>query len=502
MSFRSGSTALNIQMNSQALFLSFFAISIVSGLLTFMAIPFFRVGKDSRLYAWMLCNFLYSIGSSVVALELLNFPGTSPFDMSNTVIFLSQAARFFCVIGLILFLRSFSPKSFFQISAVKIFLTLLILISLSALTIGPHIPVQYKGAVVASFWAMFVIIWFLYELYLMKNSGEYQNTYSLRALFIMASCMFMINLYLVLVTVITYFNLLPSLEFTGADVQSVVFIIRLLNSLLSTVVFILAFTLWVESRSDLAIKSKSDSLRISNLLIEKDILIYNLANTNALVESGALAAGLAHELNQHLARIQLNAEQAISSINKGNDKAESIRSFEHIANANQQAAKLISSLKKVFRNPHEKKTSIRLDNVVLEITELYKDRLKKSHIQLDLNLKVTKEVFVTDSLIRQVLSNLISNAIDSLDASAQSKKKISIDLYQSDADVKLEVFDNGLGIHPNKESVLFELFQTSKKDGTGIGLWLCKHVVEAEGGRIYAQSPPNGGALFTVQIPV
>jgi signal transduction histidine kinase len=139
---------------------------------------------------------------------------------------------------------------------------------------------------------------------------------------------------------------------------------------------------------------------------------------------------------------------------------------------------------------------------VLEITELYKDRLKKSHIQLDLNLKVTKEVFVTDSLIRQVLSNLISNAIDSLDASAQSKKKISIDLYQSDTDVKLEVFDNGLGIYPNKEITLFELFQTSKKDGTGIGLWLCKHVVEAEGGRIYAQSPPNGGALFTVQIPV
>ena len=489
-------------MNSQALFLSFFAISIVSGLLTFMAIPFFRVGKDSRLYAWMLCNFLYSIGSSVVALELLNFPGISPFDMSNTVIFLSQAARFFSVIGLILFLRSFSPKSFFQISAVKIFLTLLILISLSALTIGPHIPVQYKGAVVASFWVMFEIIWFLYELYLMKNSGEYQNSYSLRALFMMASCMFMINLYLVLVTVITYFNLLPSLEFTGADVQSVVFIIRLLNSLLSTVVFILAFTLWVESRSDLAIKSKSDALRISNLLIEKDILIYNLANTNALVESGALAAGLAHELNQHLARIQLNAEQAISNINKGNGKAESIRSLEHIANANQQAAKLISSLKKVFRNPHEKKTSIRLENVVLEITELYKDRLKKSHIQLDLNLKVTKEIFVTDSLIRQVLSNLISNAIDSLDASAQSKKIISIDLYQSDADVKLEVFDNGLGIHPNKESALFELFQTSKKDGTGIGLWLCKHVVEAEGGMIYAQSPPNGGALFTVQIPV
>ena len=489
-------------MHSQALFLTFFAISIVSGLLTFMAIPFFRVGRDSRLYVWMLCNFLYSIGSSVVALQLLDFPGLSPFDMSNTVVFLAQAARFFSVVGLILFLRSFSPKSFFQISAIKIFLTLLILISISALVIGPRVPAEYQGAVVANFWVMFQIIWFLYELYLMKNSGEYQNSYSLRALLILASCIFMINLYLVFITVITYFNLLPLLEFKGADVQSAVFMTRLLNSLLSSVVFILAFTLWVESRSDLAIQSKSDALRISNLLVEKDILINNLANTNALVESGALAAGLAHELNQHLARIQLNAEQAIGSINQGRDDSDSIRSLERIAHANQEAAKLIHSLKKVFRNPHEKRTSIRLDEVIIEVAQLYKDRLKKSHIELDLNLNSTKEVAVIDSLMRQVLANLISNAIDSLDSSPQSSKKILIDLSESAADLKLEVVDNGPGIHLGKENALFELFQTSKSNGTGIGLWLCKYVVEAEGGKIYAQSPSTGGAIFTVQIPL
>ena len=489
-------------MTSHFLLLTFFCISVISGLLTFLAIPFFKIGKDSRLYVWIFCNLIYSICSSVVALQLLKDPLLSPFDMSDQVIFISQALRFFSVVGLILFIRSFSPKSFFQASAVKIFLIILILASLSALIIGPHVPVEFKGAAVANFWIVFQAIWLLYELYLMKRSGEYKNNYSLNLLLIVACCLIVINLYLAVIAFIAYFNLLPSFGIVGADVQSAVFITRLLTSLISSIGFVMVFMLWVESHSDLAIQSKSDTLRISNLLVEKDILINNLANTNALVESGALAAGLAHELNQHLARIQLNAEQAISNINIGNDKAESIRSLEHISKANQQAAKLISSLKKVFRNPHEKKTSIRLDNVVLEITELYKDRLKKSQIQLELNLKVTKEVFVTDSLIRQVLSNLISNSIDSLDASAQSKKKISIDLYQSDTDVKLEVLDNGLGIHPNKEIALFELFQTSKKDGTGIGLWLCKHVVEAEGGKIYAQSPPNGGALFKVQIPV
>ena len=489
-------------MNSQILFLIFFSISLVSGLLTFLALPFFRVHKDSRLYIWMICNLLYSIGSSVIAFQLLNISGLSPFDTSNKVIMIAQLLRFYSVMGLILFLRSFAPKSFFQVSALKIFFIILIVSTFSSLIIIPHVPVQFRGAVAANFWIMFQLIWLLYELNLMKKSGAYQNNYSLRLFLIVAYCLFAISLYSVLVTVVAYFNLLPWLNVTGADVQSVVFVTRLISSVFSSVAFILAFMLWIESHSDLAIQLKSDALRISNLIVEKDILINNLANTNVLVESGALAAGLAHELNQHLARIQLNAEQAIGSIGQGKDNSESIQSLGRITQANQQAAKLILSLKKVFRNQYEGKTLIKLDELVLEVTELYKDRLKKSSIQLDLNLKSTKEVAVIDSLMRQVLSNLISNAIESLDGSIQPDKKIAIKLSELPADVILEVCDNGPGIYPGKEHALFEIFQTTKNEGTGIGLWLCKHIVEAEGGKIFAQSSPTGGAIFKVQIPI
>jgi signal transduction histidine kinase len=489
-------------MNSQILFLIFFAISLVSGLLTFLAFPFFRVRKDSRLYIWMICNLLYSIGSFIVAFQLLNVSGLSPFDASNKIILIAQMLRFYSVIGLILFLRSFAPKSFFKVSALKIFFVILIISTLSSLAIIPHVPVQFRGAVAANFWIMFQIIWLLYELNLMKKSGAYQNNYSLRSFIIITYCIFAINLYSVLVTVIAYLNIMPLLEVIGSDIQSVVFVTRLLSSGFSTAAFVLAFMLWVESHSDLAIQSKSDALRISNLLVEKDTLINNLANTNVLVESGALAAGLAHELNQHLARIQLNADQAIGGIGQGADNSESIRSLERIVQANQQAAKLILSLKKVFRNPHEKKTLIKLDELVVEVAELYKDRLKKLSIRLDLNLNTTKEVAAIDSLLRQVLSNLISNAIESLDGSIQLDKTISIKLSELSTELQLEVRDTGPGIHPGKEHALFEIFQTTKSEGTGIGLWLCKHIVEAEGGRIYAQSPPTGGAIFTVQIPI
>jgi len=467
-----------------------------------MAFPFFRVRKDSRLYIWMICNLLYSIASSVVAFQMLNLSGLSPFDTSNKVILIAQVLRFYSVMGLILFLRSFSPKSFFQASGLKIFLMILIVSGLSSMAIIPQVPVQFRGTVAANFWIMLQIIWLLYELNLMKKSGAYQGNYWLSSFVVIVYCLFAINLYSVLVTVIAYLNILPLLNFTGENVQSVVFSTRLLSGVFTTVAFILAFMLWVESHSDLAIQSKSDAFRITNLMVEKDILINNLANTNVLVESGALAAGLAHELNQHLARIQLNADQAISRIGQGADISESIRSLERIVQANQQAAKLILSLKKVFRNPYEKKTLIKLDELVLEVAELYKDRLNKSSIRLDLILNSTKEVAVIDSLMRQVLSNLISNAIESLDGSIQLDKTISIKFSELSTNMVLEVCDNGPGIYPGKEHALFEIFQTTKNEGTGIGLWLCKHIVEAEGGKIYAQSPPTGGAIFTVQIPI
>lgn len=489
-------------MNIHILALIFFAISMLNGLLSFLAVPFFRTQGEARLYGWMACNLLYSVGSAIFAFNIATSDTALPFDISYGGILIPQLMRFTSFIGLILFLRSFSPKSLYQASAGKILFTISILCATSALVIYPHIPSVYKEVGGGMLWVFLALIWLIYELDLIRKSAQYHDSYSIRLLFIFGYTLLALQLLLVLANVIVYLNMLPFFEFSIADYQSVNVALRLVISLISPVIFILVFIFWVENQSDLAIQSKSHALRVSALLDEKDILINNLANANSLVESGALAAGLAHELNQHLARIQLNAEQAISMINSGNKDTDLIQSLEHIAKANQEAANLIRSLKKIFRNPLDKKNPIGLDQVVLDVTGLYKDRLKKSRIKLDLNLRTTKEVFVTDSFIRQVLSNLISNAIESLDTTTQPNKIILIDLSESFEDVKLEVFDNGPGIHPGKQVTLFEMFKTTKSNGSGIGLWLSKHLVEAEGGEIYAHSPSTGGAIFTVKIPV
>ena len=491
-------------MNFQILLITFFATSIVSGLLTFLAVPFFQVHKDSRLYVWMLCNFLYSIGSSVVTLRLLEKPLLSPFDMSDESILISQALRFYSAIGLILFLRSLSPKSFFQVSAFKIFLIILILVSLSALIIGPHVPVDFKGAAVANFWVIFQIIWLLYELSLLKNFGEYQNNFSLRLLFIVACCLFVINLYLVLIAFIAYFNLMPSLGIVRADVPSAVVITRLLSSLLISIEFILAFMLWVESHSDLAIRSKSDSLRISNLLIEKDILINNLANANTLVETGALSAGLAHEINQFLGRIELNADKALSLI-KSQDTPPALLepTIENILNANRSAAKVIKSLQILFKGSHRPSSLCNLDELVMDVVSIYRDRLEKSKIKIKMDLQVKEPWVVWDGLMSQVFSNLIANSIDALDTLTKSDKLIQVaSQIDQHGSYRLIFTDNGLGIDPAHQDKLFHLFQTSKSSGSGIGLWLSNYIVESHKGTLtFKNLPDRAGVSFILTLP-
>lgn len=491
-------------MNFQILLITFFAISIVSGLLTFLAVPFFKAQKDSRLYVWMLCNFLYSLGSSLVALKLLENPLLSLFDMSDQVILIAQALRFYSVIGLILFLRSFSPKSFFQVSTVKIFLIILTLVSLSALIIGPHVPVEFKGAVVANFWAIFQIIWLLYELNLMKNSGEYQNNFSLRWLSIVACGLFVINLYLVLIAVTAYFNLMPLLEIVGADVQSAVFITRLLSSLLSLMGFILAFMFWVEGHSDLAIQSKSDSLRISKLLIEKDILINNLANANTLVETGALSAGLAHEINQFLGRIELNGDKALDLIKSQDTPSALIEpAIENILNANRSAAKVIKSLQILFKGSHRPSSLCNLDELVMDVVSIYRDRLEKSNIKIKMDLQVKEPWVVWDGLMSQVFSNLLANSIDALVTLTKSDKLIQIaSRIDQHGSYQLILSDNGLGIDPEYQDKLFHLFQTSKSTGTGIGLWLSNYIVESHKGTLtFKNLPDRAGVSFILTLP-
>jgi signal transduction histidine kinase len=201
--------------------------------------------------------------------------------------------------------------------------------------------------------------------------------------------------------------------FTLHDISQFDIASRVLRGSLFLFLQLLILMHWIDNFSHNAIKVKTRDKQIQDLLLEKDALIENLSNKNALVETGALSAGLAHEFNQFLARIELNSGEVLDKINRADINLEELKfSMGNILKANHSAANLIISLRKLFQSGKDAAVSINLDELVKEVTSLYADRMRKSAVSIKLDLQAQKPIIARDSLMRQVVANLISNAIE------------------------------------------------------------------------------------------
>jgi signal transduction histidine kinase len=294
------------------------------------------------------------------------------------------------------------------------------------------------------------------------------------------------------------------LGFTLYDIHQADISSRVIRGTLFIFIQLLILMHWMENFSYNAFKVKMRDKQIQNLLQEKDILIENLSNKNALVETGALSAGLAHEFNQFLAKIELNSGEVLDKINRPNVDLEDLKSsMSNILKANHSAANLVVSLRKLFQSGKDSSVATNVDKLVEEVASLYADRARKSGILVTLDLRAQEPIFVWDSLIRQVVANLISNAIEALDSLGKNDKTIHIETkYDEKGWYRLCVTDNGLGIKPEQEDKLFSLFASSKSSGTGIGLWLSYYIAERHQGTLSFENLPNqGGVTFSMTIP-
>jgi signal transduction histidine kinase len=293
-------------------------------------------------------------------------------------------------------------------------------------------------------------------------------------------------------------------EFTRLDIAHFDVSSRVLRGTLFIFIQLLILMHWMENFSYKAIDLKARDRQVQALLQEKDTLIENLSNSSTLIESGALSAGLAHELNQFLGRIALNRDEIGQLISRPGVQLEDLKlPLDNILKANQSAANLIVSLKKLFNHGAEDSSLSSVDDLVREVISLYVGRIQKSNIEIVLDLQANRQQFIWESLFRQVIVNLLSNAIEALDAVSKTNKVIQI---QSSIDQSgnyfLKFIDNGSAINAVQGAKIFNLFATSKSGGTGIGLWLSQYIIERHKGSLtYENLPDNGGVSFIISIP-
>lgn len=348
---------------------------------------------------------------------------------------------------------------------------------------------------------VFSLSWLLAELVAINKKFPTPWVNLIRPLVLIAIGAFLVWMIVILIVI----NQGSIWGFTQSEISQFDISFRFLRGALFLFMQLIILIHWMENFSYNAIKIKKRDEQIQHLLEEKDSLIENLSNTNSLIETGALSAGLAHELNQFLTRIELNSDEVLEQMNRPNVDLEDLKpALRNILSANQSAANIVYNLKKLFQASQDSFSLTNLDNLIEGVVLLYQDRFQKSKIQVHLDLSAKESIMAWDSLMRQVVSNLIINAIDALDTADQPNKCIWIRSYISEEGrIGFSIADNGAGIDAAQANKLFSLFASSKPMGTGIGLWLCGYIVERHRGTLrFENLPDHGGVRFEVALPI
>lgn len=344
---------------------------------------------------------------------------------------------------------------------------------------------------------MVISLWLLLELIRLRRSSPSPALNIIFPVSIITFSVYVAWIFFVVLTMLGVEPLSPSLDqFMKVDLY-----FRFLRGSLFIVSAIVIFVYWLQTRSMIALTEAKNRESIFNLLAEKDKLIAHLVNTRALVETGALSAGVAHEINQFLTRIQLNSEEAESLLDQTPAPKPIQDSLLRIQDSVRDASSVISSIKKLFSKTDPEYSTTRMDALVLDMVAIYDERARQSNIRFETKLESERVWLVSDTLLRQVLGNLIVNAIEALEPIVRSDKKILIQCCVKDQCLCIDVIDNGPGVAPNKIHNLFSLFDTNKKNGSGVGLWLSMCIIEQHSGRMYHSEALNGGAVFSIEIP-
>jgi len=248
--------------------------------------------------------------------------------------------------------------------------------------------------------------------------------------------------------------------------------------------------------------TKEENEKITELLKEKERLIYGLMKANKTAATGALSASIAHELNQPLGASSLNIQFLKMKLEKGllNPELgkEILDSLEH---DNKRAATIVKSLRSIFTEGESNAQEVQLGDLIVKVLDIVKPELKSKNIQIQLRVDDGLLIKVNPAEIEQVMLNLVNNAAQALANAGTLQRCIAIEAIKAGQLVRLTVSDNGNGVPVEFKAHLFELLSTTKQTGMGLGLWLCKHIVTRYSGSIHYEDAIGGGAKFVVEFP-
>lgn len=229
-----------------------------------------------------------------------------------------------------------------------------------------------------------------------------------------------------------------------------------------------------------------------------------LAHMDRVVTISALTAAFAHEINQPLAAMRSYAQAAIRFIRSEKPDYENTeKALQGIVADNKRAASVVNKLRGLVKKEKTQLDLISINSVINDVLTLMNSEtvLRNTTVRLQLQSEVT--VVLGDVIqIQQVLINLLTNALDAMDTQPVDARVITISTRpESKSRAVISISDSGNGVPVEKMESIFEPFQTTKREGIGIGLSICKSIIQAHGGEISVRNNQTAGATFSFILP-
>jgi signal transduction histidine kinase len=470
--------------------LYFFILAIIQAGLLFGVFYYYRARLSVRPGQYwipsLFCSVLAltSFGLGILGLDDVVTPRLN-FTVSNTLFYLAAAlqALFFASLN-----RPISKNTFIAVAIS----TLIFFGVFEVLRLEGNYEIR------TLFLASIMAILNLWQIMELKRRRRRNPSIALRLLQYASIVELSFNLYRI------FFLLSSSTTIRQvSEVPQALILITIALLVTNTLAYVFIVAYWAERISIDNYKKKIENKAIKALLEERELLVASLLKANKTSATGALSASIAHELNQPLAASSLNIQFLQKKLADG-DLSPSTQGevLATLLADNERAASIIRSLKVIFSDQKVMLEKVIFSRLMESIISILNPELSEQKIQLEIDFDPELNVLGNRNELRQVMLNLLGNAIHALSASNKSPRIISIKGQYIGDGVEISIADNGPGVPASSQNDIFELLTSNKSNGMGLGLWLCKHIITRHGGNIFCQDSINGGAQFIIKLPL